>query len=38
MWMASLKAYSASASGSSTELKPYGRRDTNGFDKDLFNN
>jgi 2-oxoglutarate dehydrogenase E1 component len=36
--LASLKAYSASASGSSTRAKRRGRRNTNGFDKDLFNN
>jgi 2-oxoglutarate dehydrogenase E1 component len=36
--LASLKAYSASASGSSTRAKRRMARNTNGFDKDLFNN
>jgi 2-oxoglutarate dehydrogenase E1 component len=36
--LASLKAYSASASGSSTRAKRRMADDTNGFDKDLFNN
>jgi 2-oxoglutarate dehydrogenase E1 component len=36
--LASLKAYSASASGSSTRAKRRMADAMNGFDKDLFNN